>query len=192
MIEIVLGTSNEHKVHEMNLIAEAYDVKFIPVKGAFDPDENGETFEENALIKAMAAFKTGEGKLFMADDSGLCVDFLDGAPGIKSARFESTPERRIEKLLDVMKNANKRTAHFECHLVLVNDEGKVLHTSKGVVNGKIAHETKGEGGFGYDPVFILDETGRTMAEISEEEKNIYSHRGRALKNMLDWLKTNIL
>jgi len=225
MLEIVLGTGNEHKIYEMNLISKPFGIEFrMPdlSSGKFDPDESGKTFEENAYIKAYAAYKLDGGsvssqleeysnngiqasmsdvkakgaeivskkapKLYLADDSGLCVDFLDGAPGIKSARFADTAEHRIEKLLNVMKDAKNRTAHFECHLVLLDEKGEILHKTRGICKGKIALEKRGTGGFGYDPVFILDKLNRTMAELTEDEKNLYSHRGKALMDMLIWLK----
>ncbi len=188
MLKIVLGTQNPHKIHEMNLIAKPFNIEFVMTQGDFNPEETGDTFEQNAYIKAEAAYKLGGGELFLADDSGLCVDFLDGAPGIKSARYADTTEHRIEKLLETMKDAKNRNAHFECHLVLLDKEGGVLHKTKGVCRGKIAFEKKGEGGFGYDPVFILDKLNKTMAELSEDEKNLHSHRGKALVDMLIWIK----
>jgi len=216
MLKIVLGTGNEHKIHEMNLISKPFEVEFcMPnlASGEFNPEETGETFEENAYIKAYAAYKLdcdsiladlninadngiqapemqskNMPKLYLADDSGLCVDFLDGDPGIKSARYADTAEHRIEKLLGVMKDAKNRTAHFECHLVLLNENGEILHKTKGICKGKIALEKKGTGGFGYDPVFVLEKLNKTMAELAENEKNLHSHRGKALMDMLIWLK----
>lgn len=189
MLKIILGTQNKHKVHEMNLIAKPFGVEFEMVQGCFSPEESGKTFEENAYIKAYEAFKVQNGgKLFLADDSGLCVDFLDGAPGIKSARYADTTEHRIEKLLEALQDAKNRSAHFECHLVLLDDKGEILHKTKGVCNGKISFEKKGQGGFGYDPVFILDRLNKTMAELDEDEKNLHSHRGKALVDMLIWIK----
>lgn len=207
MLEIILGTQNEHKIYEMNLIAKPFNVEFKMVQGEFNPDENGETFEENAYIKADAAYKADlenikqnakngiladnngfDRRLYLADDSGLCVDFLNGAPGLKSARYADTTEHRIEKLLHAMKDAKDRNAHFECHLVLLDENGEVLHKTKGVCKGKIAYEKKGTNGFGYDPVFILDKLEKSMAELSEDEKNLHSHRGKALMDMLIWLK----
>lgn len=216
MLKIVLGTGNEHKIYEMNLISKPFGIEFCMPNlalGEFNPEETGETFEENAFIKAYAACKLdnacvsatskinanngiqtpdaqskNQPKLYLADDSGLCVDFLDGAPGIKSARFADTAERRIEKLLNVMKDAKNRTAHFECHLVLLNETGEILHKTKGICKGEIGFEKRGTGGFGYDPVFILEKLNKTMAELSEEEKNLHSHRGKALMDMLIWLK----
>ncbi len=198
MLKIILGTQNEHKIYEMNLISKPLGIEFeMPdtKNKAFDPVEDGETFEENSYIKAKAAQECGGGELYLADDSGLCVDFLDGAPGIKSARFADTAEHRIEKLLDVMKEAktlHQRSAHFECHLVLLDKEGNVLNKTKGICKGEIAFEKKGSNGFGYDPVFIVEKLNKTMAELTEEEKNLHSHRGKALSDMLIWLKHNYL
>lgn len=191
-LKIVLGTSNSHKVHEINEIAREYNVEFIlPDCGDFNPDENGSTFEENAEIKAKEASRVSKtGEYFMADDSGLCVDYLNGGPGIHSARYDTTPEKRIEKLLDALKDDKKRTAHFVCALCLCDKEGKVLHKEKGTVEGKISYSKKGLNGFGYDPVFLVEDKNKTMAELTEEEKNTLSHRGRALKCMLEWVKVN--
>ncbi len=198
MLKIILGTQNEHKICEMNLISKPYGVEFqMPdtKEKDFNPDENGETFEENAYIKAHAAYTCGGGELYLADDSGLCVDYLDGAPGIKSARYADTAEHRIEKLLDVMKDAktlHERGAHFECHLVILDKDGEILNRTKGVCKGEIAFEKKGINGFGYDPVFIVEKLNKTMAELSDVEKNLHSHRGKALSDMLVWLKHNYL
>ena len=191
-LKIVLGTSNSHKVHEINEIAREYNVEFIlPDCGGFNPDENGSTFEENAEIKAKEASRVSKnGNYFMADDSGLCVDYLNGGPGIHSARYDTTPEKRIEKLLDALKDDKKRTARFVCALCLCDKEGKVLHKEKGTVEGKISYSKKGLNGFGYDPVFLVEDKNKTMAELTEEEKNTLSHRGRALKCMLEWVKVN--
>ena len=213
MLKIILGTQNEHKVYEMNMISKPFGVEFEMVKGNFNPIEDGKTFEENAYIKAWAAYKAHSNFLkqyakdgiygsindeceapifFLADDSGLCVDFLNGAPGLKSARYADTTEHRIEKLLGAMKSAKNRTAHFECHLALLNNEGEMLQTTKGICGGKISYEKKGLGGFGYDPVFVLDKIQKTMAELTEDEKNLHSHRGKALRDMLLWLKKLLL
>lgn len=190
-IKVVLGTSNPHKVFEMNEIAKGYNVEFmLPDAENFDPVENGKTFEENAEIKALEASRVSKtGKLFLADDSGLCVEYLNGAPGIFSARYAETPEKRIEKLLDALKEDKKRNAHFICALCLVDDKGNIIHKETGKVEGKISYEAKGKNGFGYDPVFLIEDLNKTMAELTEEEKNTLSHRGQALKHMLEWLKT---
>lgn len=187
-IKIVLATSNPHKVKEMNEIAKNSNVEFIlPDCVEFNPIEDGKTFLENAKIKALYASKVSKGDLFLADDSGLCVDSLNGEPGIHSARYEKTPELRIQKLLKNMKNANNRNAHFVCALSLVNKKGEILNMYEGKVFGKIAYSPSGKGGFGYDPVFIVDNLNKTMAELTEIEKNNISHRGQALKHMLEWI-----
>ena len=192
-LKIVLGTSNPNKVKEINEITSGLDVEFILPDSDFNPSETGSTFTENALCKALGALDCDKNnnKYFMADDSGLCVDYLDGAPGIKSARYAETPKKRIEKLLNALKDAKKeeRNAHFTCALVLINNKGEVLHETLGICNGSIAHEEKGQNGFGYDPIFIVEDRGVTMAELSEEEKNKISHRGRAFSDMIEYLKT---
>jgi len=192
-IKIVVGTSNPHKIHELNEIIKGSNVEFEPVKSDnFNPDETGANFLENACIKACEAAKVSKkGKYFMADDSGLCVDYLDGAPGIYSARYSDTNEHRIEKLLDALKEDTKRNAHFTCALCLTDKEGKTIHTVQKNVEGRIAYSKKGENGFGYDPVFVVDGMGRTMAELSEEEKNSISHRGKAVKTMVEWIESNL-
>ncbi len=191
-IKIVVGTSNPHKIKEMNEIAKGYNVEFVlPNSDNFDPDECGKDFIENATIKAIEASKISDGKFFLADDSGLCVDFLNGAPGIHSARYAETPEKRIEKLLEALVDDKKRNAHFVCALCLVNKNGEIIHKEEGRVFGKIAHKKAGINGFGYDPIFIVDNLGKTMAQLSEEEKNTLSHRGQALKAMLQWVKVNL-
>lgn len=190
-LEIVLGTSNPHKVHEMNEIAKGRGITFVlPTSNNFDPVENGETFEENAKIKALEAARVSLGKLFLADDSGLCVDYLNGAPGIHSARYDTTPQKRIDKLLGALAGADERGAHFVCALCLVDDKGRVIHTETGKVYGEIAEKQKGEGGFGYDPVFIVKGLNKTMAELTEEEKNTLSHRGQAMNRMLEWIENS--
>jgi len=192
MIEIVLASSNAHKVKEINAIANAHGINFVKVKEGFDPVEDGETFEANSAIKAKAAsvlMKT----YALADDAGLCVDELDGRPGIYSARYAPTQAEKIAKLLDELKNIpdNKRTAHFVCSMTLTNANGDIVHTTKGICNGKIAHSPYGNGGFGYDPIFIVDSLNKTMAEFSLDEKNTLSHRAKALLPMIKWIKSNL-
>lgn len=196
MIEIVLATSNPHKVDEINSVSMPLGVKFtLPDKG-FNPIEDGTTFEENAYAKALAAAqceKSGR-KYFMADDSGLCVDFLNGAPGLKSARYAPSTEKRIEKLLNALKDVKDahRGAKFVCSLVLTDKMGKILNKTFGICKGTIAHKECGQGGFGYDPIFIVENKNMTMAQLSEDEKNLVSHRGRALMDMLMWIKCSDL
>ncbi len=190
-ITIVLGTKNQNKVFEMNEITKGQNIEFVLPDGDFNPKEDGETFEQNAKIKALEASKNSRGEYFLADDSGLCVDYLNGAPGIYSARYESSPEKRIQKLLSEIKEDKKRDAHFTCALCLTDKKGNVLHTEVGHVYGKIAYEKKGKNGFGYDPVFIVNNLDKTMAELTSEEKNTLSHRGKAMNKMIEWLNVNL-
>ena len=187
-MKIVLASSNEHKVKEINAIVDGLGVEFmLPPKG-FDPIEDGETFEENSLIKAKAAWELGK-TWTLADDSGLCIDALNGAPGIHSARYAETPQARIDRVLNEMQGVANRSARFKCCMTLLNPEGKVVFAYTGVCEGSIIEGQRGVNGFGYDPIFLVDGTNRTMAELSEEEKNEISHRGRALKEVIKYLKT---
>ena len=189
-MKIVFATSNPHKLKEINEITASYgvkDVEFILPPQGFDPVEDGKTFEENSLIKAREASKLA-GMPALADDSGLCVECLNDAPGIYSARYASTPQARIDKLLGAVAPYENRKAKFVCAMTLTNSDGSVLFAERGECFGEIAHKQAGSGGFGYDPVFLVDgKNGLTMAEISEEEKNEVSHRGRALRKVLDFL-----
>lgn len=189
-MKIVFATSNPHKLKEINEITASYgvkDVEFILPPEGFDPVEDGKTFEENSLIKAREASKLA-GMPALADDSGLCVECLNGAPGIYSARYASTPQARIDKLLGAVAPYENRKAKFVCAMTLTHSDGSVLFADRGECFGAIAHKQAGSGGFGYDPVFLVEgKNGLTMAEISEEEKNEVSHRGRALRKVLDFL-----
>jgi XTP/dITP diphosphohydrolase len=189
-MQIVFGTSNPHKVKELNGIVKAYgikDVEFILPPEGFDPDETGTTFEENSLIKAQEASKIS-GMISLADDSGLCVEVLNGEPGIYSARYAETPQKRIDKLLAAVAPFENRRAKFVCAMTLTDKDGNVLFADRGECHGKIAKTQAGTGGFGYDPIFLVDgKNGLTMAELSENEKNEVSHRGNALRKVLKYL-----
>lgn len=185
---IVFATSNPHKLEELKAICDGRcNIEFfLPPKG-FKPVENGVTFEANSLKKAREAARLS-GMPALADDSGLCVDALNGGPGIRSARYASTPQKRIDKLLDKMDEAIDRRAKFVCVMTLVDENGNVLAQKRGECHGQIAYEPSGTNGFGYDPIFIVNGTEQTMAELSEEEKNKISHRARALEQMIEFLK----
>lgn len=191
MLTIVLATSNPHKIEEINAITKDFGVEFILPEGDFDPIENGETFEENALIKAKEANKLTNMPT-LADDSGLCVEALNGEPGIHSARYADTPQAKIEKLLQALEGVplEKRIAKFVCAMTLLDKNGEILLSTRGECFGQIGFEAKGKNGFGYDPIFIVDGGGLTMAELSEEEKNKISHRALALKNVTTFLQDN--
>lgn len=185
-MRIVLASSNEHKVKEINAIVSNMGIEFILPPLGFDPIEDGETFEENSLIKAKEAWKLGK-TWTLADDSGLCIDALNGAPGIHSARYAETPQARIDRVLDEMKGVKNRSARFKCCMTLLNPQGEVAYTYTGVCEGSIVETQRGANGFGYDPIFLVEGTDKTMAELSEDEKNEISHRGRALKEVIKYL-----
>lgn len=187
---VVIASNNAHKVRE---IAEALDFpgwEFRTLRElgiASDPEEDADTFEGNARIKARAAREASGGRAVLADDSGLVVDALDGAPGVRSARYageDATDAANNAKLLDELADVPdvQRTARFVCTLVFIDEDGseEVAH---GVVEGRIGHAERGEHGFGYDPLFLPDVFGgeRTLAEALPQEKNAVSHRGNALR-----------
>lgn len=191
-MKIIIATQNPHKVEEIKEIAKLFNftgAEFLPIDNSlnFDPVENGATSEENSYIKAKEANRL-TGEYTLADDSGLCVNALDGAPGIHSARYAKTPEKRIEKLLEALKNSQDRSAKFVCSMTLINPDGETVFISRGECLGKIALTRYGANGFGYDPVFIVDGTKKTMAEMTEDEKNAISHRSLALQKVFDYLK----
>lgn len=186
-MKIVFATGNPHKLQEIKDIAGETDIRFLFPPEGFDPIEDGTTFEENSYIKAKEAAKLS-GIIALADDSGLCVEALDGAPGIYSARYADTPQARIDKLLDAMSGKENRKAKFVCAMTLVSPDGKIIFQTRGECHGNIAYKQAGTNGFGYDPVFLVGNGSTTMAELSEEEKNKISHRGQALRNVLEFLK----
>lgn len=191
---IVFATGNEGKMREIRLILEELDMEIVSMKEAgADPEieENGTTFGENAEIKAKAVWAC-TGGIVLADDSGLVIDYLNGEPGIYSARYmgEDTPytvknQEIIKRLSEAAQS--ERTARFVSNIAAVLPDGHVLHT-EAAVEGTIAYEPAGSGGFGYDPIFYLPEYGKTSAEIPIEEKNKISHRGKALEAMKQQLK----
>lgn len=188
-MKIVFATSNPHKLHELNEICADSGIEFVLPSESFAPIENGSTFEENSLIKAKEAFRVSK-TYSLADDSGLCVDALDGAPGLYSARYAGTQDEKIEKLLGELKGFENRRAKFVCCVTLLDNKGKMIFQTVGECHGSIVKERKGINGFGYDPIFKADNYDCTIAELSEEEKNKISHRGKALKNFLEFMHKN--
>ncbi len=192
-MKIIIATQNNHKVEEIRNIAKLYgrdDIEFLPIDKSlnFAPIEDGKTFEENSLIKAKEANRL-TGEYTLADDSGLCVEVLNGEPGIHSARYADTAQARIDKLLDAIKDAKNRSAKFVCAMTLINPEGEIELSARGECFGTISKTQSGKNGFGYDPIFVVKGTGKTMAEMSEDDKNRISHRSRALQEILKQLKT---
>lgn len=189
-IKIVFATGNPHKLQEVNEIVQGSGIEFILPPDSFNPVENGETFEENSIIKAQEASRIS-GSISLADDSGLCVEALNGEPGIHSARYDSTPQKRIDKLLKNLAHTDNRKAKFVCVMTLTDKDGNVLNQEIGECHGQIATEQYGTNGFGYDPVFVVDGYGITMAQMSEELKNTVSHRAKALSKMVEYIKNNL-
>ena len=185
-MKIVLGSSNPHKVKEINEITGINNVEFILPPEGFDPDETGTTFAENSLIKAKEAWKLSH-DWSLADDSGLCIDALGGKPGIYSARYAETAPKRIERVLKELEGVNERKAHFVCHMTLINPKGEVALSCEGICRGKIIKEARGANGFGYDPIFMPDGYDKTIAELPEDEKNRISHRSKALAQVLEYI-----
>ncbi len=191
MKEIFIATSNAHKVEEFSqmLASLGYRVKsLLDIEEPIDIEETGETFEENALIKA----RTVHERLHCAvisDDSGLAVDAMDGAPGVYSARFlgyDSDYAIKNRYIIDQVAG-KERGAQFVCAIGYVSETGEE-HVFTGVVRGEIAWEPLGNKGFGYDPIFYYPPYHTTLANVSEEQKNAVSHRGRALAKLIDFLK----
>lgn len=192
---IVFATGNEGKMREIrSILADTYP-KILSMKEAgirTEVTEDGKTYEENALMKARAVAAMATEAIVMADDSGLEVDFLNREPGIYSARYmgESTSYRiKNANLISRMEGVpeEKRTARFVCAIAAVLPDGREM-TVRAAIEGRIGYEEKGEGGFGYDPIFFVPELGKTTAELTEEEKNLVSHRGKALRLMKEELK----
>ena len=195
MEEVIFATGNEGKMREIrSILADTYP-KILSMKEAgirTEVTEDGKTYEENALMKARAVAAMATEAIVMADDSGLEVDFLNREPGIYSARYmgESTSYRiKNATLISRMEGVpeEKRTARFVCAIAAVLPDGREM-TVRAAIEGRIGYEEKGEGGFGYDPIFFVPELGKTTAELTEEEKNLVSHRGKALRLMKEELK----
>lgn len=190
MVKILLATGNPHKARELSAMLSGCDVEVLTLKDvgfAGEIIEDGETFEENAEIKARAVASLGY--IGVGDDSGLCVDFLGGAPGVYSARYAGEPcdnSKNNEKLLSEMAGVpeDKRGAKFVCVICCVFPDGRKI-VSRGECPGRILTSYAGSGGFGYDPLFYCTERGKSYAEMTEEEKNSVSHRARAMKGFLD-------
>lgn len=191
---LVLATRNLKKQKEMQELVEGFGLRVLTLRDFPDcPEtvEDGLTFQENALKKALEV-SIHTGCLALADDSGLEVDALKGAPGVYSARYargeESTDEENLLKVLLEMQDVpqEKRTARFVCAAVLAQD-GKALFATRQTVEGEIAFEPQGDGGFGYDPIFFYPPYGKTLAQCASEEKHAVSHRGKAMREVISYL-----
>ena len=178
-IPLVIASTNEGKIKEFQKLLEDFPFNLLTQPLGFEIEETGKTFMENARIKAIAVSKE-TGALSLADDSGLSVEALGGAPGIYSARYANSDNERIEKLLEELKPFPNRKAKFECALCIASGE-KVLLEVKGFCEGLITFFPRGKNGFGYDPIFEVSGLGETFAEMSYNKKKQISHRGNAFK-----------
>lgn len=196
-MRVVLASQNRHKLTEIQAILAQYDMELVlqsDLGVRIDVEENGSTFEENSELKARAVMEA-TGLPAIADDSGLCVDVLDGAPGIYSARYGApdcvTDRDRLNYLLQNMRGvrSEERTARFVCVITLLYSDGRKL-VARGSCEGMIAFEPSGEGGFGYDPVFYVPSQGCTFAQMGADRKNSISHRANALLRLEQMLEEN--
>lgn len=187
-LKIYFASSNDHKKQEMMRLLNGVNITLPKEEAiAFDPVEDGNSFIENALIKAKDLYKKVNAPV-LADDSGLVVDELNGRPGIHTSRYGDVDGKKLiqseknAKLLGEMEGKENRRARFVCALVLMVSNEKIYIIQE-TVEGYIAHSIRGEHGFGYDPLFLVEETGKSAAELSDSEKDKYSHRGRAVRKM---------
>ncbi len=199
MQKLIFATGNAGKMREIRTILRDLKIKGEPVE-IFSMkeagiqvtiEENGKSFEENAVIKAKAVAAAAEGAIVLADDSGLEIDYLNKEPGIYSARYmgeDTSYHEKNSNLIWRLKDASEeeRTARFVCAIACVLPDGRVL-TENAAIEGTIGYEERGENGFGYDPIFMVPAYGKSTAELSEEEKNAISHRGKALRAMKERL-----
>lgn len=198
MRKFIVATKNKGKLKEIKEILADFPFEVISMEDAGfvnDIEEYGTSFEQNAMIKAEEIFKA-TGEIVMADDSGLEVDYLNGAPGIYSSRFAgegATDEDRNNKLLNMLESVpfEERTARFACAIAVIMPGGECF-TVRGNCEGYIGFKPEGSNGFGYDPLFFMPEYGMTTAQMKSEEKNKISHRGKALKLMVDELKKRFI
>ena len=192
--KLVIASHNKGKIQEISALLKPYQIEVVSAVDLNLPDveETGTTFEENSRLKATTLAKLS-GEYCLADDSGLCVDALDGRPGVYSARY--APDRDFDKgiikLLSEVEttHSNNRNAHFSCVIALVHPQTLECQVFEGRVDGTLSREKHGQGGFGYDPIFVPNEgDGRTFAEMNNEEKSKISHRGRALSKFIKSLE----
>ena len=190
--KIIFASNNKGKIRELKDILSSLGIEVVSQREAgfdIEADETGTTFAENSAIKAKAIYELAKIPV-LADDSGLCVDALDGQPGVYSHRFageNATDEEKCRYILEKLENVSdeKRTARFICDMCFIDENGREYH-AEGKCEGKIGREEKGNNGFGYDPIFVVG--NRTLAGLEEAEKNQISHRAEALKKMKEILK----
>ncbi len=183
MRKLIVATGNPGKLREIQeyLTGVEWELQLKPAE--IEIEETGTTFRENACLKASQVAKA-VGEWAIADDSGLAVDALDGAPGIYSARYGKTDQERIERLLKELGQEKNRTAKFVCAVAIARPDGSIALQVEGICPGEIIDSPRGEGGFGYDPIFYVPQMQQTFAEMSPEMKGKISHRGKAFEQLL--------
>ena len=188
MPTVVVATGNPGKLKEMQAFLNdlGWTLQLKPPE--IDVNETGKTFIENARLKASEVAKA-TGQWAIADDSGLEIDALDGAPGIYSARYAATSEACIDRVLAEMSNESNRGAQFVCALAMARPDGEIALETQGICRGEILSERRGSGGFGYDPIFYAPEAGKTFAQMSGPEKDAHSHRGIAFRQIMPQLRS---
>ena len=190
--KVVMATGNTGKIREIQSLLADIDIEIVPQAdfGIQDADETGTTFEENAIIKARHA-AAATGLAAIADDSGLVVDALDGRPGVYSARYAgpgASDDDNIDKLLAELEGVDNRAAAFHCAACYVSDADAEPLLTHGTWRGEILNERRGDGGFGYDPVFVDPASGQASAELAAADKNARSHRGQAIRALVELLR----
>lgn len=190
--KVIVASNNKNKIREIKAKLECFNIEVLSQREAgfdIEVEETGATFEENSMLKAKAIYELANTPV-IADDGGLEVDFLDGRPGVYSARFcgpDATDKDKYMKIIDLMKNVSddKRAARFRCIITYIDENGK-SHQFEGICNGAISRAPMGDNDFGYDPIFLVGD--KSFAQISQEEKNKISHRGRAIDKWVEYLK----
>lgn len=187
MTLLVVATSNPGKLREMQAYLGDLGWELTLKPEELEIEETGDTFAANACLKASLVAQA-TGKWAIADDSGLEVDALDGAPGIYSARYGKTDAERIERLLSELGNELNREARFVCAVAIARPDGSIALQAEGISPGEILHAPRGSGGFGYDPIFYVPDGGMTFAQMTPDLKRRYSHRGKAFQALLPQLQ----
>jgi XTP/dITP diphosphohydrolase len=197
MRRVLAATTNRHKLREIRDLLSDVPIELIGLDALppiDEPAETGNTFEENARLKAVYYDRSGHCDLTVAEDSGLVVDALDGEPGVRSARFVRADATYTERFAEIFRRLDARpdrapTARFVCALAVVR-EGRVVYETRGVVEGEITRPPRGSAGFGYDPIFFYPPYQCTLAEVTQTSKLNVAHRGKAIRALGEWLRSN--
>ena len=187
MRKLIVATGNPGKLAEMQEYLVGLDWQLQLKPKELEIEETGTTFQENAVLKASMVAKA-MGEWAIADDSGLAVDALNGAPGIYSARYGNTDRERIDRLLTELGDTDNRKAQFICAIAIARPDGSIALQTEGICSGEILYSSQGSGGFGYDPIFYVPSQQQTFAQMPPEVKNKISHRGRAFEELLPQLR----